>query len=171
MTLKTTSPETSNSANKAGSATLGPVLEADRGEDPKLNPEKILDAAIVGVVAALGYDIGIAIAYGPPLGPREAIADTISGFIGGAAGEIIFELTNNDFLGTGVGAVLTGFFYQLVFEALPKEKPPEESPSQRGKVRAMKMKRPGKTSHPAFAPIGFGAHLKNNHLAGSPSFS
>ncbi|HHV79137.1 MAG TPA: hypothetical protein GXX40_05940 [Firmicutes bacterium] len=87
---------------------------------------KIIDAALIGIVTALAFDLGVALAGGPPLTKQQVIADIISGAIGGAAGEIVIELTGNNIVGVFIGAFLTGVIYQLITEQSPE--PPGNPP-------------------------------------------
>jgi len=122
--------ERSNVADKS--------IKTNPSNNCQLSPEKILGAGVIGIVSALAYDIGIALAGGPPPRRKEIIADITSGFLGGAAGEAVIEVSKNQLLGLGVGALLTGLIYQLVIRQLPRE------PSYR--VRRLCCIRPGLNS-------------------------
>jgi hypothetical protein len=79
-----------------------------------LDFERILQEAIVGAVSAIAYDAGIALVGGPPLTANQVLADIISGAVGGATGEIVLELTQNEILAVAVSALITGIVFQLV---------------------------------------------------------
>ncbi len=96
-----------------------------------LDFERVLQEAIVGVVSAIAYDAGIALVGGPPLTANQVLADIISGAVGGASGEIVLQLTENEILAVAAGALITGIVFQLVIS----EPDPPPQAKARGSLR------------------------------------
>lgn len=104
-----------------GQVRIGPVNAPEASDHicRRIDIEEVTQAGIIGVFAALAYDIGIAAAGGERLTPRIIFGDIATGGAGGVTTETLRQLGANEVVAAFAGSFVTGFFFQLLFPPDP----------------------------------------------------
>lgn len=86
---------------------------------PSIDPTAVLMAGLVGALAAIGYNVGVAAAGGQAITASMVWGDISTGAVGGMATAVLVSFGLNAIVAGFIGALVGGWFYQLLFPPAP----------------------------------------------------